>query len=139
MTPELVALGRRAVACKAWRWMAGMLTIPSNAGEDDEPLRVLFADGMTGETIVSYATSDSEPFWSTDSEMACPDFSDPATLGCLLALAREALGPMAYIAPFQHPDLPGGVKWVMMAGSRQPGIEGPTEAEALVSALECAP
>lgn len=41
LTPDLVALGRRAVACKGWRWMPGMLTIPSGEDEDEEPLRVL--------------------------------------------------------------------------------------------------
>jgi hypothetical protein len=70
-------LGRRAVACKHWRWMEGMQV---------EPLRfrvVWLTEDMIGESDqVSY-------FWKNVPDLY-PDLSDPATLGCLLALVREA-------------------------------------------------
>jgi hypothetical protein len=63
MTPELEALGRRAVACKGFRWMPGMADCWGG--------RVREGDGL-------------------DRASAFPDFTDAATLGCLLALVREA-------------------------------------------------
>jgi hypothetical protein len=62
-----------------------------------------------------------------------PDLSDPATLGCLLALVRKALGdPFVYLAPADG--------WFVGRGARDGVIaEGATEAEALVVALEGAP
>jgi len=71
-------LARRAVACRGWRWMPGMLTLPwrDEFGDVSHPpwrLRtenwMPFADGHRG---------------------AIPDLTDPATRGCLLELAREA-------------------------------------------------
>jgi hypothetical protein len=66
---------------------------------------------------------------------ATPDFCDPATVGCLLALVREALGePTAHARPIH-----GG--WgIQRDGTwdNNPGmtIWAKTEAEALVAALE---
>ena len=65
---------------------------------------------------------------------ALPDFDDAATLGCLLALVREAwVDPMARICTLHYArrwfiDLPSGEV-----------IFGATEAAALVAALEAAP
>jgi hypothetical protein len=69
---------------------------------------------------------------------ALPDLTDPATLGCLLALVREASGePHAYVWPSKN-----GL-WTVYANSghhpRSLGLECDTEAEALVVALEAAP
>jgi len=69
MTPELKALARRAVACKGWRWMPGM--------------RGVRVDGTTDRIM-----DESEA--STPNADILPDLTDPATLGCLLALVREA-------------------------------------------------
>ena len=72
-----------------------------------------------------------------------PDLSDPATLGCLLALVREAWGRrmlVAYYAP-----LTTGQGWYVgdrfCGGRDYPIVEAPsaTEAAALVAALEAAP
>ena len=61
---ELHALGRRAVACKGWRWLGGMKVLDS--------FRVV-------ESVVPM-------MFPVDT----PDLADPATLGCLRALVTEA-------------------------------------------------
>lgn len=66
-----------------------------------------------------------------------PDLSDPATMGCLLALVREAWGDGVYL-------LPDGGWYVKGArlkngSSINLGICADTEAAALVAALEAAP
>lgn len=62
---EAIALGKRVVACKGFRPMRGMLD-------------------MQGRTW------DSSLLWRWHNEVDVPDFRDAATLGCLLALVREA-------------------------------------------------
>ena len=76
MTPELETLARRAVACKRWRWMRGMLAIIPAAHE-----------GATGYTV---NLTGSDAILMAVEAGAYPDLTDPATLGCLLALVREA-------------------------------------------------
>lgn len=113
-------LARRAVACKHWRWMPGMLAL-------DTGLRL---DEMTD-----------------DWEAEIPDFSDPATMGCLLALVREVWGPDTYLRLWANPapDMSGKSrsKWEPVDGLGRRLAAGPrvlcaTEAEALVAALEAA-
>ena len=64
-----------------------------------------------------------------------PDLTDPATLGCLLALVREACGdPLAYTMAYYG-------RWTLCSDRYEeidPG-DGATEAEALIAALEAAP
>lgn len=114
MTEEQIALARRAVACKGWRWMPGMLHGTVAGGE----LRVCYRAG----DLTLYLDAD-----------RVPDLTDPATMGCLLALVREASGdPFVYLAPADG--------WFVGRGARDGVIaEGATEAEALVAALEAAP
>lgn len=64
-----------------------------------------------------------------------PDFADFATVGCLLAAVREVLGdPRAFVRPTLTgwAVLPGDPFRVGMLGA------GPTEADALIAALEAA-
>ena len=66
-----------------------------------------------------------------------PDWRDPATLGCLLAMVRKAWGdPLICIAV----DNTGCGWWLDgWADSRVPSKLHDTEAEALLAALEAAP
>ena len=127
MIDELQDLARRAVACKGWRWMPGML-----AGDRD---RVVYVDSGLDGALVSCGCP-SGPDWMP--EGALPDLSDPATLGCLLALVREA-----YDLPRLALVCCGGRWRVISAGLdvRFP-IRAPAknnaEAAALVAALESA-
>ena len=116
MTPELQALARRAVACKGWRWMPGMLAHREGAHfvrlQGGRPPR-LIRQGQEVEAL--------------------PDLSDPCTLGGLLALVREAWGdPLAHVAP-----VAGGWR-VWLELDLSVFFDGATEAEALVAALEAA-
>lgn len=64
-----------------------------------------------------------------------PDLTDPATLGCLLVLVREAYGDHRLAC------VPWRLQWAVDRVWRRNGhlAEGATEAEALVAALEAAP
>jgi hypothetical protein len=117
MTEEQIALARRAVACRGWRWMPGMKLTTG--------LRIT-------ESLVPFTFS-----------VDLPDFQDPATLGCLLALVREAWGSNQCFVRCDP-------SWFVLcrtppaqAAKIGHGWSGPftgaTEAEALVAALEAAP
>jgi hypothetical protein len=77
MTEDMIELGRRAVACKGWTWMPGMLR----------------HDGYR------YVGSGVWVRWSETSDLLTalhmpgqfPDLSDSATLGCLLDLCPAVI------------------------------------------------
>ena len=116
-SPRFDGLARRAVACAGWRWLPGMV---------DE-----YGDRAT---IV-------EPDGSI-----LPDLTDPATLGCLLALVREAWGDdglACVTAAYTHAS---GYEFRVLGGHHHGSTfqwmserRHATEAEALVAALEAAP
>ena len=141
MTDEMIALGRRAVACKGWRWMPGMQT-------DSKFSRVVAVDSETGVPCAAEqgATNDDCHAVWLDDVPVLPDLTDPATLGCLLALVREAWGCAVITSPdYDYDDDearqgPNVVGWRAVETVRwMPVGEGKTEAEALVAALELAP
>jgi hypothetical protein len=110
MSTELESLARRAVACKGWRWMPGMADCWGG--------RVREGDGL-------------------DRAAALPDFRDPATLGCLLALVREAYRqPRIVAVPMSNDKWGVAIPSVLRTTDR---FRSDTEAEALVKALEAAP
>ena len=74
-------LGRRAVACKGWRWMPGMRAIEGALREDHYKVWQRAIDGLRGLNWYLYQGGCIEPV---------PDLRDPATRGCVLALVREA-------------------------------------------------
>ena len=117
-------LGNRAKMCNRWRFMPGMLLtsgdrICSHRGKFD-----WFA--LNGGSKVYVAGG-------------IPDFDDPATMGCLLALVREAWGDPYLVAIKER-----NAGWIIAIHLRDAMlcgqyIYGATEAEALVAALEAAP
>ncbi len=126
MTEEQVDLSRRVIDCPRWRWMPGMLAVMSNG--------VIACRVSNGAVPPAYP----EPY--------LPDLTDPATIGCILALVREAWNaPRALVRlsangkSFHVFD----VDRVTMGGNWAAFLCGDrilqTEIEALVAALENAP
>ena len=125
-------LSQRAIACKRWRWMPGMLA-------ENKDLRIVRRDD-DGYVVGYY------PNLSYISECVpgtLPDLTDPATLGCLLALVREAWGPTASVSVNLSGFWAVGGATVLKGkgkgSSINLGIWKNSELEALVAALEVAP
>ena len=110
---EAIALGKRVVACKGFRPMRGMLDMQCR-------------------------TWDSSLLWRWHNEVDVPDFRDAATLGCLLALVREAWGDLGmFVRPRGSKMRPD---WAVFTGANSDIVcAALSEAEALVAALEAAP
>jgi hypothetical protein len=132
MTDEQIALARRAVACKGWKWMPGM-RVWNPVGEnwfrvaDDAGILCASPYLVTFEGRHAHGSR-----WASLSGCS-PDLTDPATLGCLLALVREAWEPHGTFVSTHRYD---GGEWSIRT---LPLPVFATEAEALVSALESAP
>jgi hypothetical protein len=106
---ELRALADRVVACRHWRPMPGMRDLQGRTWTPDLLWR-----------------------WHPHDR---PDLSDPATVGCLLALVREAYGDERLACvPWRRG---WAVDRVWLRSGRL--SHATTEAEALVAALESAP
>jgi len=123
VTSKLEALAHRAVACSRWRWMNGMLSAKGLRVTENDP------DGY----VAGYY--DGCSYIANCTKGSLPDLSDPATLGCLLALVREAWGDPS-VGIFRSAL---GQEWcVLIQKGGLQGFHAPTEAEALVAALEVA-
>ena len=130
MTPEMEALGRSALEA-GWRWMGGARVLPM------------------APCFPAYRLGDDPDQWPHDLGLRVPDFCDAATLGTLIAQAREALGePCAYAGHINgewYIDRDGGGEpegldlggeWG--AGGADVFICEPSEPAAWVAALEAA-
>jgi len=114
MNDEMIALARRAVACKGWRWSPGIRWT-----DDDDRGRL----------------DDYQPEYMGRPTDALPDLTDAATIGCLLALVREARQePTGFVVPTHA----GGWSYYTRLIAAD-WYAGDTEAESLVAALEAAP
>jgi hypothetical protein len=128
-------LAKRAVACPGWRWMPGML-IQTVGGPTDR------IAGIDSTFIHAWAesqqTENPRGMWiryrlDRMNKHGVPDLSDAATVGALLALVREAWGdPWIRVEPMSR-------EWRTLHSRPAPFSAGPTEAAALVAALEAAP
>jgi len=121
-----MGLGRRLVACPGWRWLPGMRYRCASWDPRWPWMRV--SEHPEHAAALAAEPGEEAPF---------PDLDDPATLGCLLALVREAWGDATiYVAK-------DGAGWAVFGGRRDLGPLSMqtfgSEAEALVAALEAAP
>lgn len=125
-------LGKRAVVCKHWRWLPGMAFDHKDGRTGRTVLRPLAGEvcAVVGELRGLAKTH-------VVADDIVPDLSDPATLGCLLRLVRDAYVDQRLWA-FPVEDKRGN--WsVTVRTTPQAWFYGNTEAEALVAALEAAP
>lgn len=130
-------LAERAVKAKGWRWLPGMRALDSSG--EEHPARVI-----DHRRSVVYEDNDGAIHEGVVSRSDVPDLNDPATVGCLLALVREAWEPHrgddSVVSTMQVGD-----KWGVGARYGSEGLAAivlpafDTEAEALVKALEAAP
>ena len=125
-------LGQRAVKCKCWHWLPGMLSDGFRVDTDPSDGRVRIVNSYYSEEYESITDE-----W--------PDLRDPATLGCMLALVREAWGVPHLFVETDGPIAVWTVRSTLefnMTGHEDDRCLagwGQTEAEALVAALEAAP
>ena len=121
MTPALTAAAERLISLPGFCWMPGMV--------DVEGYRII-AHTDDGSFLVSYGDG---AFWTND--VALPDLTDPATLGCVLAMVREAWGTQRANCYMTWPE----ECWA--CNVQIDGVDrflGRTEAECLVNALAAA-
>ena len=135
-----VELARRLAALDRFAWRPGMRVLPDTANKGARCVRVdgaCWVFAVETDVEVEGHLGPAVECWSDDALTGeeLPDLADPATLGALLALVREAWrDPDAAACPV---DVRGiGRHWCVVGrGDRDLG-RGDTEAEALVHALE---
>ena len=115
-------LAKRAVACKHWRWMPGMSVNGMVVVDADESGLEVVRKGIVQDWGYKYSY---------------PDLTDPATLGCLLALVRAAWEDDEIYFGSSLNTKRKRWSWVMRGVDRIG--QGDTESEALIAALEAAP
>lgn len=124
-----IELAQRAVACKHWRWMPGMRDLHYGRVIDVHVDEIVFRDCR----VAAFAKAQPDQ----------PDLDDPATLGCLLALVREAWGDDGITTSCTRCG--GGTGWSVHRSSPVNGVSAlvlvlsETEATVLICALEAAP
>jgi hypothetical protein len=119
MTPKHKDLAKRFVKCERWKWMPGML---ARYSDGEAWHRLTDGDGH------GYPFRHCPP----NPREAWPDLTDPATLGCILALVREATGDRRI-----HCRVRANV-YRVYSGVSPVGRWMESEAEALLLALEVA-
>ena len=132
-------LARRAVACRHWRWAPGMRSKSAAGGA----VRWLTGVNERGYGLVAHTRE----YMHGPCKVAgllpgpddLPDLADVATVGALLALVREAWEDPCICTAVDNTGAGWWVDGWTAARPQVPSDLHPTEAEALVAALEAAP
>jgi len=144
LTPEETKIARAFVACSRWQWMPGMLCVKPvgipggpHGGMGYQPLASV---RVTKVTLHPARLSMGAYDWSP---VGClPDITDPATLGCILRLVRDATGDPGLHLRCTLPYVPSytaSLPWLACSGRGQRLTERHhTEAEALLQVLQAA-
>ncbi len=128
---DWVELAKRAVACKHWRWMPGMLNIARCRLIKVEP-----NDFATWAFLVDNESPEcnlTSGLFRLKTSLVIPDLTDPATLGCLLHLVREAWKGWHVEINFRDVAVTQNEKWFIRFGHSEDFIVN------LVNALVNAP
>jgi hypothetical protein len=127
VTPDQLALARRAVAAPAWRWLPGMRLLVRTSGlrvvavlPNDDRLLAWEDGGMVG----AYALR--------DMRSAMPDLADAATLGAIAFGLLPSSWALSAEPGHGWGVTWGGVEWVVKPNGAAPM----DRAAALVAALE---
>jgi len=131
---DMEQLGRRAVACSGWRWLPGMAL--KHGGKLCDGYQGLRGHGEDDDGTIHLEYATGNQWVRPENRVQCyPDLTDAATLGCLLALVRDAWGEADAAAVREANEI--GQWWVVRNfGGDYFGEPGKSEAEALVAALE---
>jgi len=127
-------LAQRLMACKHFRWMPGMQI----ANRDDNlalTWRIVHCH-TNWLTLWDERSIIERPAKALTDDDLFPDLSDPATLGCVLALVEGRYGDGCYVQ-----NLNGGLYgdgWVVFIDDQALTERHQTRAHALVAALEAA-
>ena len=122
-------LAKRAVACKHWRLLPGMMTEKHGRVHDVGDGMILVQSKPT-----AYMDNSIRLSWQGASQ-AIPDFSDPLTAAGVLVLVREAWNTQQVtLRVFDDESA-----WIECALPGQWKKAGDSVAEALIAALEEAP
>ena len=101
-------------------------------------MRLRHAPGMADHLRREGRVPDGRDDWDDAAWPAVPDLSDPATVGAIVALVREAYGrPDAYVSVNSVGS--ANMRGWYLCRTGYPNICHPTEAAALWAALEDAP
>lgn len=139
MNETLKDVAKRAVKCKSWKWLPGMLCIADEDGFSPRIVSVGTSTSTTETIEMNLANGDLIPAYLNKD--ALPDFKDAATMGCLLWVVKNAYDDNKLVS--QWNSLAGGGWIVTLSISRKGSgkyvFVGRSEASALVDALEDAP
>jgi len=128
------ALGERAVRCRGWRWMPRMKVLSESEAYSGTSIGRLLGHGCAQVIDIQER---SVVLMGARLDTLTPDLRDPATLGCIVPLVREALQDPLCCAVARNKNewevrAKPGTRWDLVAS-------GTTEAEAWIAAWEAAP
>lgn len=138
MNTETTALARQLVESGHWRIMDGMRLVRRYSRESIGARVVVAKDGMP--PMAASLVDGQWRFGRVDLTDCIPDLDDPATLGCVEQIARDALGADVMISPIW--SVPGNVVdgYVLYIDHGCTRFAfGATRAAALVAAILAAP
>lgn len=137
---DWIDLGKRAVASPHWRWMPGMLVLDRSTAAC-KGYRIHLCNWTVW--VANHLNAEGARYAEIPADWV-PSLRDPCTVGGLVALVREAWGECpenqhaVSVEPFHIVSM-GAKGWIITPQEFVGVISAPTEAEALVAALEAAP